>query len=98
MRKSIEDLCLTQDHALLKSLGIDPEATDISDDDSGSESDTITENPSELPFVGNTTCFISSEELNEILAKSQYNCFDVVSNSLGRCNGEDEEEAIIKQL
>ena len=32
------------------------------------------------------------------MSKSQYNWFDVVSNSLARYDGEDEEEAVAKQL
>ena len=59
LRKSIEDLCSTQECALLRSLGIEPEMTDISDDDSGSESDQIIETLAAVPG-DNTKCYFSS--------------------------------------
>ena len=81
LRNSIEDLCLTQEHALLRSLGIEPgtsDISDISDDDSGSGSDQVTDSDiatmTELSGSGNITCSIPSEEdLSETLEKSQYN-------------------------
>ena len=48
--------------------------------------------------VTSKCCFSSEEELKENLAWSQYNWFDVVSNFLARCDGEDKVEAIILQL
>ena len=82
LRESTEDLCRTQEHAVPRSLGIDNNTGDISDD-SVSESDQITEIPSELSGVSNNF-FPSEEELNETLSKSEYNCFEVVANSLAR--------------
>ena len=98
LRKSFEDLCNTQEYALLWSLGIESETTDTNDDDSGNESDQITETRSEVPGGNIKCCFSSEDKLKENLAWSQYNWFDVVSNFLARCDGEDKVEAIILQL
>ena len=97
LRDSIEDLCLTQEHALLRSLGIEPETSDISDDDSGSGSDQITDIATELSDSGSGSSIPCEKKLNETLEKSQYNWFEVVMNSLDECDS-DDEEAVVKQL
>ena len=73
LRKSIVDICNTQECALLRSLGIQPGTTDVSDDDSGSKSDQIIETFSEI-LGDNIKCYFPSKgELKENLARSQYN-------------------------
>ena len=90
LQESIEDLCVTQERALLQSLGIEPETSDTSDDECVCESDTL---PSDLPGDRINT----EKELNETLSKSQYNWFNVVESMLTRCDSKEEEE-VLEQL
>ena len=67
--KKVLKTFVTQERALLQSLGIEPETSDTSDDDSVCESDPL---PSDLPGVciNTASSFPSEKELNETLSKS----------------------------
>ena len=99
IRESIEQLCLTQEHAVLKSLGINP---DFSDD---SSSDTVDDSDSDEETIQRTNTLTkytlpAITELNKILTGSQYNWFELVSTVLmmTNCDDDKDEEEVVTEL
>ena len=109
MRKNIDDLCLTQDRALLMSFGIESNTLVDSPSDESEEDDKENDGPMVLKLPTTSTnvdvhvvSIPSTTELNEILKQSHCNWFELVDTVLQLVNGDEEkevdEEEVIKQL
>ena len=84
MRKNIDDLCLTQDRALLMSFGIKSNTLVDSPSDESEEDDEENDGPMVLKLPTTSTnvdvhvvSIPSTTELNEILKKSHCNWFQL---------------------
>ena len=85
IRESIEFLCTTQEHAVLRSLGIEPESPDGSEDDTDIQR-TFISPPSDMLHS-----IPSKPELKVILAQSQYNWFELLHRIMCKCKCDEEE-------
>ena len=98
IRESIEQLCVTQEREVLKSLGINPDFSDDSSSDTVDDSDSDKETIQRANSVTKYT-LPAITELKKILIGSQYNWFELVSTVLMMTNcDDDKDEDVVTEL